>query len=766
MLPNPPASDICTETGFYVGEGTDKLIETGSAANKRECAASCTTTIGCLSFGFSVPAATGDLGVCNLYKSTVSELQNDIVQVDPVDGQALQRFFDIGCFDCPTPVSQTSPVLSLPSVSLSVSVLPSDLSSIVTTPAASISSSASDSSSAPTGTSSSAASQPSACVGPRTFQNAALQRSSAVIGGDDFGDVDTYVSYDKFSADGQVHTGFSLSADGTLSYQNPNGPLVANFPLVSTGDERPLLLTSEADLDDPSAVKSVCRFQSADSNQLTCTTGENSLLYICSDYGYVETGPALPTNRPCAGLVFNVLDSNGDAINGDCPIDSQSVNTAASASISPTISVSIATPSITSSALAVTSPSSTACVGSSTFQDKVLGWETAEYDTQYYSVAEDEADSTFATLGGNYIDSSTTNFDLSRDGTLSTVDPQLGRLVANIPSDENPTDDDASNSRLRFSPETDVGVKSVCSIGADQRLSCITGANLVLYVCRDNGYVETGAIVPTDRHCSSLTFQISEADGTPSTDVCPTTVEPVPSTISSAIPSVTSSLTVSATSSAAPCPSVLLRRNAQGASSDGDYSVLDDEGPYDVLDGFNFNYASQFSLDQDGALYTDDAGTGRRFANVPSDANPSDGTSPNDILLLSPEADIGVKSFCSSDVPEGGNAAQLTCVTGANLVLYVCDDNGLVETGAVVPTDPVRGDCDLLTFDILNVDGTPVTEAYCPVVKALVRGRGKEDEKEGDKKRAIVENEEDEDEGAKLEARERRRRERVARYLG
>lgn len=124
-----PSASICGEAGIYIGKSSDELIDLGPASNKQQYAASCTSTIECLSFGLSEPS-TGELGVCNLYQGTVSQLQH-IIDVAPIGRQALQTFRDIGCFTCPSAAIKMPAILSIPLTSTLISLNHSGVSSSV-----------------------------------------------------------------------------------------------------------------------------------------------------------------------------------------------------------------------------------------------------------------------------------------------------------------------------------------------------------------------------------------------------------------------------------------------------------------------------------------------------------------------------------------------------------------------------------------------------------------------------------------------------------
>lgn len=298
----------------------------------------------------------------------------------------------------------------------------------------------------------------------------------------------------------------------------------------------------------------------------------------------------------------------------------------------------------------------------------------------------------------------------------------------------------------------DIGTQSFCSIPQDgEHLNCITGANSVLFVCDDNGVVETGAVAPEDRSCFSLTFFIRNLDGTPLEGLCPTGSQAVdtssasasvtssistpmttstdavptpcaPSTTPSAsmtdLPwTTTSSTAVVSTSSSAPCagPSTFQNAHLRWLTTEyGGYSYVTqalNQGSLDYTDGDSLSAAVPLSLASDGTLTLIDPSLGPLIANVPLNADPTDGTGLNSRLRFSAEADVGVRSFCSVTA-EGGNS--LSRVTGVNAVLYVCrgSQGGHVETGAGLPAGR---SCGLLTLDVLDDGGSPSTEAYCPI---------------------------------------------------
>ncbi|MCJ1273801.1 hypothetical protein MMC21_001594 [Puttea exsequens] len=123
---------------FYIGESSGKLLETGPSASVETFAQSCTSIIGCLAIGFSAPSTddpsvNGGFGVYNLYQGTVSELQVRIESVPSADGQALQEFYDIGCFDCPAPMSQSSAPVIVPMTTSIAIILTNTVVSITPT---------------------------------------------------------------------------------------------------------------------------------------------------------------------------------------------------------------------------------------------------------------------------------------------------------------------------------------------------------------------------------------------------------------------------------------------------------------------------------------------------------------------------------------------------------------------------------------------------------------------------------------------------------
>jgi hypothetical protein len=105
-----PASDVCGSNYVYASTSNAKLLEAGSAATVQDCAFQCESTAMCVSLAFSAPTAVGELGVCNLFDTSVSMLLSSglLIPAPVTAGQTLQAFYDLDCFDCPAASTTTT----------------------------------------------------------------------------------------------------------------------------------------------------------------------------------------------------------------------------------------------------------------------------------------------------------------------------------------------------------------------------------------------------------------------------------------------------------------------------------------------------------------------------------------------------------------------------------------------------------------------------------------------------------------------------------
>ena len=228
----------------------------------------------------------------------MSQLQISIVGVAPVGGQALQRFFDIACFDCPPAATKTPPLLPILTTSATV---PTGLSNTLLSIRPSTS-----------GASVSGSPSVEAC----TFQNAVLAINDVGLGFGHYvhlsnpdGDFTTVDFGDLNSA-----SQFNLNADGTLTtLVSQNLVKTANVPRSATNTD--LQFNAPDSIGAPSRCTVV-------NDEVTCVTGENVLLYVCQGEPGLMTGPFVPapilTSMPpriCAAVTFEVQAPDGTPLN-------------------------------------------------------------------------------------------------------------------------------------------------------------------------------------------------------------------------------------------------------------------------------------------------------------------------------------------------------------------------------------------------------------------------------------------------------------------
>lgn len=99
LADTPPLDATC---GAYGAAGNSSaLIGSGDASSVANCAESCASTSGCLSFSFYGGASSGSASSCELYSGSVDELE---VSFFPFG----YPFYDIGCFQCAAQPSSTT----------------------------------------------------------------------------------------------------------------------------------------------------------------------------------------------------------------------------------------------------------------------------------------------------------------------------------------------------------------------------------------------------------------------------------------------------------------------------------------------------------------------------------------------------------------------------------------------------------------------------------------------------------------------------------